>query len=60
MSYSCLPVESIHLSYTQGVGAPKQMLAHVALQLPNAELQAKMAGGAAAAATVPKVSPAAE
>lgn len=43
-----------------GIGASKVILAHAALQLPKAELQATMAAGAAAARTVPNVNPAAE
>lgn len=43
----------------QSVGA-RATAAQVARQVPNAELQAKMTAGAAGAATVPNVAPAAE
>ena len=45
--------------YSYGVGASNATVAHAALQVPRAALQARMAAGAAAAATtVPKVKPA--
>jgi hypothetical protein len=44
---------------TQGVGAGRVTAAQAAEHVPNAELHARMAGGAAGAATVPKVKPAA-
>ena len=44
----------------QGVGARRATAAQVAEHVPSAALQARMAGGAATAATtVPKVAPAA-
>jgi hypothetical protein len=44
----------------QGMGAMRAVAAHAAEQVPNAALQARIAGGAAAAAImVPKVAPAA-
>jgi len=44
----------------QGVGARRATFAQAAEHVPNAELQARIAGAAAAAATtVPKVAPAA-
>ena len=48
------------LTILQGVGARRAPLAQAVEHVPNAALQARMAGGAAAAATmVPKVAPAA-
>jgi hypothetical protein len=42
-----------------GVGASRATVAQAALQVPNAVLHARIAGGAAANAMVPKVNPAA-
>ena len=47
------------LTILQGVGARRATLAQAAEHVPNAALQARMAGGAAAATMVPKVAPAA-
>lgn len=47
-------------SYIQGIGASNAVAAHAAMHVPWAALQARIKGGAAAAATVPKVNPAAE
>lgn len=43
----------------QGVGAKSPTVAHMLEQVPRAPLQATMAAGAAGAATVPNVAPAA-
>jgi len=42
-----------------GVGANRATVAHAVEHMPSAELHARMAAGAAGAATVPKVAPAA-
>ena len=54
------PASVGYLTWVHGVGARRATLAHVAEQVPKAELQATIAAGAPAARTVPKVNPAAE
>lgn len=49
---------SIH-GYIQGIGASNAVAAHAAMHVPRPALQAMIIGGAAGAATVPKVNPAA-
>lgn len=53
-------VMNSHDDNVQGAGRGRATVAHMVLHFPKAMLQATMAGGAAAAATVPKVKPAAE
>lgn len=43
----------------QGIGASNAVAAHAAIHVPRPALQATIIGGAAGAATVPKVNPAA-
>ena len=47
------------LAFTQGIGAMSAVTAHTVMQAPKPALHARMAGGAATAATVPKTQPAA-
>jgi len=54
-----LEIFELHVPVVQGVGANSATLAHMAEQEPRAELQPTMAAGAAAAAIVPNVQPAA-
>jgi hypothetical protein len=51
--------QDIQLCHIHGVGAPSATVAHAAEQTPSDELQPRIAAGAAGAATVPKVNPAA-